>query len=129
MPTSGVVRMKDGVSFSMIAPAGFAILSALVGTASIYGDMTITSGTDGSHSGPDDPHHHGEAFDVRSKVFDDGVKTQVLLHVMGLLMAKPGELVAESGGYVTEKFFGWIEQAGTDNEHFHFQKRHGVSYP
>ena len=32
-------------------------------------DLTITSGTDGVHSGPGDVHHRGEAYDVRSHDF------------------------------------------------------------
>ena len=64
---SGVVRVKEGVQFGVIAPGGFAILAAIVGAATrLAMDLTITSGSDGAHSGVDDPHHRGEAYDLRS---------------------------------------------------------------
>jgi hypothetical protein len=119
-----VVRVKPGVQFSTIASAGFRILAALNTTAETLGhDLTITSGTDGEHSGSDDPHHSGNAYDVRSQDIAD--KQAVLLAVMNAL----GTPTPGSGGYVTENFFGWLEQAGTANEHFHFQLRHGQVYP
>ncbi len=40
-------------------------------------DLTITSGTDGAHSGPGDPHYHGEAYDVRSHDLDDVTKPEL----------------------------------------------------
>ena len=119
----GGIRVKPGVEFSTISPAGFRILRALDQVAAGLRDLTITSACDGAHSGPDDPHHTGNAFDVRSQ--DQSDKPAVLLAVMQAL----GTPSASSGGYVTEKFFGWLEQAGTANEHFHFQLRHGQTYP
>lgn len=56
-----VIRVKDGVLFLKIAPAGFRILSAIDQVAQALSlDLVITSGTDGEHSGPLDPHHRGE---------------------------------------------------------------------
>jgi len=120
------VRAEPGVRFDYIASAGFAILAAFVAASRKLGtDLTITSGTDGTHSGPIDPHHLGAAYDVRSHSFPDVMKQTVLLSVMAELgVARP-----QSSGYVTDKFFGWLEAAGSDNEHFHFQLRHGIEYP
>lgn len=108
----------------MISPGGFRLLGALdAAEKKIGAELVITSACDGSHSGLTDPHHLGKAYDVRSHDFRD--KESVLLTIMNEL----GTPVVDSGGYVTEKFFGWLEQAGTENEHFHCQVRHGVEYP
>jgi hypothetical protein len=111
-----VVRVKPGVEFTTIAPAGFRILAAIEISASMMlTDLTITSACDGEHSGPDDPHHRGEAYDVRSHDLPDGVKEKVLKTIMGIL------------GF--ERFYGFIEAPGTDNEHFHIQVKKGTTYP
>src|SRR6185437_3784324 len=66
------VRVKEGVLFTKIAPAGFHILSALDMIARQSGhDLTITSACDGEHSGENDPHHRGEAYDVRTHDLPD----------------------------------------------------------
>lgn len=120
----GSLLTKPGVQYTVVSEAGKAIMTALAEVCverSI--DLTVTSACDGEHSGPEDPHHLGNAYDVRSKDVED--KEGVLLAVMRHL----GDPVPGSGGYLTAKFFGWIEQAGTDNEHYHFQLRHGQTYP
>lgn len=124
-----VLRVKDGVQFTTIAPAGFRLLGAFDKACVQLGfDLTITSACDGAHSGPDDPHHTGEAYDVRSKDIED--KDGVLLAVLNQF----GHPVPETeGGYVTMHFFGWLENPGSRDpqkpEHFHFQRRKGVVYP
>lgn len=125
----GALLTKSGVTFvSPIPPAGQAILDALkVVAAGLVYDLMITSGSDGLHSGPSDPHHLGLAYDVRSHGLPD--KGQVLSAVMYQLAAPGEEPTAASGGLVTEKFFGWLEALDQPNEHFHFQLRHGVTYP
>lgn len=118
------IKVADGVQFAVIAPAGFEILRALAEVSKTLGlDLTITSGTDGDHSGESDPHHLGAAYDVRSH---DLINKQ---DVLTAIMEQLGQPSPSSGGYVTAKFFGWLEQAGTDNEHFHFQLRRGQVYP
>jgi hypothetical protein len=112
--------------FAVIAPAGFRLLAALEEASLVTKlDLVITSGTDGTHSGPDDPHHLGCAYDVRSHTFTPEQKQMLLSYVMDVL----GQPVEDSGGLLTDKFFGWLEHAGEPGEHFHFQKRHGVEYP
>ncbi len=112
----GVVRSKDGVLFSAIAPAGFRILSAIDQVAlALSVELIITSGTDGEHSGPSDPHRRGEAFDVRSQGFSPELKQQILDGVMRRL------------GF--ERFYGFLEAKDTSNEHFHFQVKKGTTYP
>jgi hypothetical protein len=108
--------------------AGRAILIALdIVAESLPYDLTVTSATDGVHSGPEDPHHFGLAYDVRSHGLPD---KQTVLHAVMRQLATQGEEPTEgSGGLLTEKFFGWLEALGQANEHFHFQLRHGIEYP
>lgn len=111
-----VLRVKEGVLFSTIAPAGFRILSAIDQVSQALSvDLVITSGTDGEHSGPNDPHHRGEAYDVRCQGFSAELKDQILAGVMRKL------------GF--DRFYGFLEAAGTTNEHFHFQVKKGTTYP
>lgn len=111
-----VLRVKPGATFGIIAPAGFAILSALQqATQKCAIDLTISSGDDGPHSGPQDPHKTGEAYDVRSHDLTPQQKTSVLNAVMAVL------------GW--ERFYGFLESEGTDKEHFHFQRAKGTVYP
>jgi len=108
------VRVKDGVEFTKIAPAGFHILAAIDSAAAfIAHDLTITSACDGEHSGPDDPHKRGEAFDVRSHDLPDKqLALQAIMNSLGTL-----------------KFYGFIEDETEANEHLHVQLRHGIIYP
>ena len=115
-PIGGVVRVKPGVLFLMIAPGGFRILEAISLVASIVGfDLTITSACDGEHSGPNDPHHRGEAFDVRSHLLTSEQKARVLEEFSSQLPAT--------------RFFWFLESPGTPNEHFHIQVKKGTTYP
>lgn len=108
------VRVKEGVEFSIIAPGGFVILSAIERMAVALGrDLTITSGTDGEHSGPNDPHHRGEAYDLRTH--DLGADKNVLLAGMEKLLG--------------DQFFAFLEDPGTENEHIHAQVRKGTVFP
>ena len=121
----GELKFKEGVVlFEPMPPAGQAILDALAKVAGTLSfDLVVTSGADGTHSGPSDPHHSGNAYDVRSH---DLINKQDILTAV---MTELGQPSPSSGGYVTAKFFGWLEQADTDNEHFHFQLRRGQVYP
>lgn len=110
------VYTKSGVLFALIAPGGFRILSAIDQTAAKLGvDLIITSGTDGLHSGAEDPHHRGEAYDVRSHEFTADEKDKVLAQIMLIL------------GW--DNFYGFLESPATDNEHWHFQVKKGTVYP
>ena len=112
----GVVHTKSGISFAQIAPGGFRILAAIDRAAfTLALELTLTSGCDGAHSGPNDPHHRGEAYDVRSHDLTAEQKQKVLAEVMTAL------------GW--EHFYGFLESPDTENEHFHFQVKKGTSYP
>ena len=107
------VRIKEGVQFTKIAPGGFVILAAFYHAAQVIAhDITITSACDGAHSGVDDPHHRGEAYDARSKDLPD---KHLALQAMK--------------DFAGERFFFWIEDEGRDNEHVHGQVKKGTVYP
>jgi hypothetical protein len=117
------VRIKDGVEFK-ITPAGIHMLSALDMIArQTRHDLTITSAADGQHSGTEDPHKQGNAFDVRSKDLPD---KQIVLNRIKVFLGE-------------EKFYIFLEdpldpnaseeEKTQSNEHFHMQLRHGLEYP
>ncbi len=109
-----MVRIKDGVTF-VFSIGGFPILQAIKTNSRMLGvDLTITSGSDGLHSGPDDPHHHGNAYDVRSHDLDPINKQQFLANMNNLLP--------------NGRYFYFLEDAGTANEHFHIQVKKGTEF-
>jgi hypothetical protein len=82
--------------------------------ASIFpADIIITSACDGAHSGPADPHHSGEAYDLRTHHLDDDLK-KLLLQMLD--------------AYLGGRFFAFLEAPGTPNEHIHVQRRKGTLY-
>lgn len=109
-----VIRVKPGVQFTIIAPGGFVLLAAILGAAQDVGqDVTITSACDGAHSGPDDPHYRGEAYDVRTHDISD--KELLLAQIERRLDAA--------------HFYAFIEDEGAANEHIHCQVKNGTVYP
>lgn len=117
MSSVGVVTIKEGVEFKVIAPAGFRILAAIDNAAKLLKqDLTITSACDGEHSGPNDPHHTGEAYDIRTHDFPNADFKGLVLNT---IMQQLGRTL----------FFGFVEAEGTDNEHIHVQRAKGTVYP
>jgi hypothetical protein len=111
-----IVTTKPGVEFAVIAPGGFSILSAIqFACMKCAVDLTITSGSDGIHSGPNDPHHRGEAYDVRTHDLTPQQKTAVLNAIMTML------------GW--ERFYGFLEAPDSEDEHIHVQVKKGSTYP
>jgi hypothetical protein len=109
------VTVKPGVEFKTIAPGGFCILAAIHEAAVVSGiDLVITSACDGEHSGPNDPHHRGEAYDVRTRDIEEKK-----LIILGLVM----------GSLPFGRFYGLLESPHTPNEHLHFQVKKGTTYP
>jgi hypothetical protein len=107
------ILVKPGVRF-VYAPAGFRILEALKVVSKAVGmSLTITSGSDGKHSGPTDPHYSGEAYDVRVHGLTDGE----IQHILDILMHELGP-----------RFYGFHESPGTSNAHIHVQRRNGTTY-
>ena len=115
---AGTLRVKPGTTFAY-HPAGFRILEAVRATAlKLDIDVTITSGSDGLHSGPSDPHHSGEAYDLRTKDLPQPVKVALLAGIRDEL----GE------DEPNRRFYTFLEAPGTSNEHLHCQRRKGTSY-
>ena len=124
------------MSFDGLSVAGAHILTAFATAAAMLGrDLTVTSGTDGAHSGPLDPHQRGCALDVRSVDLPIDVKPRVLILVMeelrrvSLRYGDGGVIVDTSGGRACAFFFGFLEAPGDLNEHFHVQLRKGRTLP
>lgn len=117
------------MQFARIAPAGFRLLGAIEHAARACGvSLTITSGTD--NHGPTDPHTKGEAYDIRSRGMPREQQTQVLTAIMMYLSDGADDAPsATSGGLATHAFFGFLENPGTAQEHFHVQRRKGRLYP
>jgi hypothetical protein len=110
-----MIKIKSGVQLDKLAPGGYCIIDALKIISKTLGvDLTITSGNDGEHSGPDDPHKHGNALDIRSKDLAPEVKVKVL--------NQAGRLLSQN------HFFGFLENPGADGEHFHFQVAKGTTF-
>ena len=110
------IRTKEGVRFDTIAPGGFRILSALQEASDVLGkDLTITAGTDGVHSGPNDPHYRGCAYDVRTM----DLPADVAEKLQSLLEDKLGP-----------DFTVILETSGphTTAPHMHIQVKKGVVY-
>lgn len=132
----GALCVKPGVRMDRLGLGGAAILGALARAAvNLTFDVVITSGTDGEHSGPTDPHRMGDAFDVRSHDLGPAAKLTLLKLVMGYLAELEtlagGELLDVSDGYSTPRgcFWGFLEHPGQAGEHFHIQVRNGHTVP
>ncbi len=124
----GVVRVKPGVRFDRIDPAGFRILAALDTFArACDDDLTITCGTEAHET--TDPHSLGRAYDVRSKNLEPTEKDRLVRDVL-TYVAEPGEeLMITSGGLACRHFFGWLEHPGEITEHIHIQQRRLTEFP
>lgn len=114
----GQILIKPGVILGdSLHPAGARILDVVKELAAGYDfDVTITSGRDGVHSGPDDPHHQGAAFDFRTNTLTAEQKQLFLRDLQHALYKQD------------RRFYVFIEDAGGPNEHCHCQKRAGTDY-
>lgn len=107
------VKVKPGVTF-FFAPAMFRIVEVLKKLSKdLSRDLTITSGSDGVHSGPNDPHYTGNSLDIRTNDMSQEMKQLVLK----LLLANLGP-----------RFSGFIENAGRPGEHLHVQRLYGTVF-
>lgn len=123
------VRVKAGVSFTRIAPAGFRLLAAIEGTARrLQLPLTITCACEGHPA--TDPHTKGEAYDVRSHTLTAAQQRDVLRDVLLDLGDDVDDAPIEIGiGVATRRFYGQLEDPGGANAHLHFQRRKGTTYP
>ena len=114
----GRLLVKAGVDFGVVlAPAGARMLDVLKRLVPSYSfDVTITSARDGTHSGPGDPHHSGEAFDLRTNTLSTEQKVTLLADLRETLYKTP------------RKFWVDLEAPGQPYEHIHVQRRKGLTY-
>ena len=100
--------------------------------------LTITCWTE-AHA-PTNPHTKGEAYDVRSRSLTDQQKTDILWSILTRLSEDPvtdpmlgtpalDPVRQVGGGYATRYFFGFLELADTNQQHFHIQRRRNRVYP
>lgn len=108
------ILIKPGVLFTVIRPAGQRILEVLKQIVAVEGfDITITSACDGAHSGPNDPHKTGEAYDIRTHDLSEVWKALLLKDIQTRLGLR---------------FYTFLEAPGTGNEHIHCQRKGGTIY-
>ena len=124
-----VTRVRAGVTFDVIAPAGFRLLAAIDRlTTVVPHDVIITSGTD-SHTAPD-PHATGEAYDIGVSGWTPGEILAALLFLQTTLGPAftvlyevprlPLDPALAAVAYVNVKATG---------PHFHLQRCKGTSWP
>lgn len=125
----GVVRVKRGVKFTIIRPAGFRILAAIDTTAMMVGrDLEITCGTEG-HA-PTNPHTLGEAYDVGVR----GLSVADIVRVKDVLRSALGPSFTVLYECPELPADGMLARIATVNElatapHFHIQRKRGTVYP
>lgn len=123
-----IVRVKAGVRFDTIAPAGFRILGAIERAARVHEVPLVITCANEAHA-PGNPHTKGEAYDIRSKTLTAQEKRGVLRSIMLDLAEDDGDPPVEtSGGIATAMFFGQLEHEGRAHEHLHIQRRRGRVY-
>lgn len=111
------VRVKDGVRFDRIAPAGFKILSVIQNATFIFDvDMVITSGTD-SHP-PNDPHTEGAAYDIRTSNIPDKTVLDIVKY-----------LRANLGPAFFVQYESKLINPNATAPHIHVQRKAGTVYP
>ncbi len=121
--------VPNEVQLNPIAPAGFRILEACSSVARAMG--FVVEITCGSNSHPaSDPHTLGMAYDIRSHKMSLLQKQMFLRGVMDNLAYSTSDLaISTDGGLATTYFFGFLEDPGTPNEHFHIQRRKSAVWP
>lgn len=123
-----VVRVRPGVKFDIIAPAGFRILAAIdSGSKYLGGDLWITSGTDSHAAGR---HLTGEAYDVSIK----DLPTTVMLKLKRYLEQNLGErftVLYEVPTLPDDPVLASIAFVNPDATapHLHIQPRKNTVYP
>lgn len=108
---------KDGVQFAVIDDVTRQLFYILLRAADYFqlDALTITSGSDGVHSGPDDPHYCGHALDVRTHDLPPLVPVDrfvsFIQHGLG------------------PDYYAFFEANGTPNAHLHVQLAKGHKVP
>ena len=124
-----VLRVKAGVRFDVIRPAGFRILSALDQAAQVCSvDLEISSGTD-SHTAPD-PHALGEAYDVSVKALT-GSQIVEVRRTVTMMLGPAFTVLYEVPFLPTDpalQAIAYINREAT-GPHVHIQRKRGTIFP
>ncbi len=107
------ITLKAGVSLKNLKPAGIVMLYALQRVAETRDVYFVITATDNGKHDPNSKHYKGEALDVRSNTFSNEMARKLMYDVMEILGL--------------EYFYGLLEDYDKPNEHFHFQKRKGIT--
>lgn len=125
------VTWKSTARWDRPTPAGARIIAALDRTASVCRtNLHITSGTDGAHGGPTDPHARGEAFDVSVIGMDPFLIVQVhqyLAQLLGPLFTVLYEAPTPPADARLKEIV-YVNRDATA-PHFHLQPKKGSTWP
>jgi hypothetical protein len=126
----GYVTHKSGVSFDDIAPGGFALLAGIHhAAATLRIKLVITSGTDGRHSGPSDPHYQGKAYDISIADYSLNEIDEILDAMAAVLPAESFTLLLESPVALLGGRHPVVLNPQATAPHLHLQVRRGTVYP
>lgn len=78
-------------------------------------ELVITSACDGTHSGPEDPHHKGHALDIRSHSFPSSESKAAFVKALQWQLGP--------------SYYVFLESPDQTNEHFHLQLKKGLTSP
>lgn len=126
----GVTRFQPSVLLKA-APGGARLLAAIDTVAKpLPIDLLVTSGADGTHSGPTDPHLRGDAFDVGVL----GMNVQRILDVKSALEAFLGPRFTvlyecPQTPLVPDLAKIAYVNPGATGPHFHLQVAKGTVFP
>ena len=124
-----VVRVKPGVRFDVIAPAGFRILSAIDALAVKLGrDITLTCGTD-FHQMPD-PHCTGEAYDFGITGWS-AQEIELAVRFLRLTLGDAFTVLYEVPRLPMDPTLRPLAyvNANATGPHFHIQRKKGTTWP
>ena len=125
------------VSGVALKPAGLRIICEAVNIAKdLPYNVGVTSGTDGQHSGPPDPHHRGEAIDFMTRNMPTmgdkyAFASAMIFRLVDGTSDTPFRVNGkdDSAGWACARWFAFVEDPGLPNEHIHVQLRQGCVYP
>lgn len=111
------LRTTDECRLGIVNEATLYMLAALRKLAAPLGfeAVFITAGTNGQHSGPEDPHYKGNALDIRTHNFPTRVARFDFAEALGTELGR--------------QFFAFVEDPDSANEHIHVQVAKGKVWP
>lgn len=127
--TLSVVRVKPGVKFDRIAPAGFVILALCHAATRVLGiDLTISCGSEGHPL--EDPHTSGEAYDLSVAAWTADVVLRVRAFFIETL-GPPFTVLYETPSMPSEPRLAAIAvvNPAATAPHLHIQRKKGTIYP